>query len=308
MPLAPEIQKYLDIQVAAGLPAAWEAPIDVIRAYTQGRIKMAGPAEPILKVENRYIAGPTSDLHIRIYTPTASKNQPALIYFHGGGWVLNFIDIYDAALHRIANQSGAVVVAVNYQKAPEHPFPTPFNDCFATLEWVIKNAESLNIDSHKIGVGGESAGANLAAAVALKTRDLEIKLAVQLLVYPCLDRDFSTSSYSEFATGFGLTTQAMQWYWDQYLQGERHDDNPYACPARAKTIKSLAPAIIVTAQYDPLVSDSEKYVQLLKSDGVHVEARNFDGMVHGFFSNVAVTPTSTVALDFCAEQIKQITA
>lgn len=307
MPLAPEIQEYLETQVAAGLPAVWEAPIELIRANTQSRLLAAGPAEPIVKVENRYITGPTSDLHIRIYTPSVNQNLPAMVFFHGGGWVLNFIDIYDAALHRIANQSGIVIVAVNYQKAPEHPFPTPFNDCFATLEWVIKNAKSLHIDPHKIGVGGDSAGGNLAAAVALKARDLEIKLAFQLLVYPCNNRDFSTSSYREFATGFGLTTQAMQWFWEQYLQGELHDDNPYACPARAETFKSLAPAIVITAQYDPLVSDSEKYVELLERDGVHVEAQNFNGMIHGFFCNVAVTPTSITALDYCARQIKQLT-
>ena len=307
MPLAPEIQIYLDTEAAAGLPAVWEAPLETIRANTHSRVSVAGPPEPILKVEDRYMAGPTSDLHIRIYTPSVNKNSPALVFFHGGGWVLNFIDIYDTALRRIANQSGAVIVAVNYQKAPEHPFPTPFNDCYATLEWVIKNAETLNIDPHKIGVGGDSAGGNLAAAVALKARDLKIKLAFQLLVYPCNDRDFYTSSYGEFATGFGLTTQAMQWFWAQYLQGELHEDNPYACPTRAKTFNSLAPAVVVTAQYDPLVSDSEKYVDLLKRDGVHVESRNFEGMIHGFFANVAVTPTSTIALDFCAERIKNLT-
>lgn len=307
MPLAPEIQIYLDTQAALGLPAVWEAPLETIRANTHGRVAVAGPPEPILKVEDRYIAGPTSDLHIRIYTPSVNENLPALVFFHGGGWVVNFIDIYDAALHRIANQSGAVIVAVNYQKAPEHPFPTPFNDCFATLEWVMKNAKSLHIDPNKIGVGGDSAGGNLAAAVALKARDLEIKLAFQLLVYPCNDRDFSTSSYREFATGFGLTTQTMQWFWEQYLQGEMYDDNPYACPTRAKTFNSLAPAILITAEYDPLASDSEKYVELLERDGVYVESRNFDGMIHGFFANVAVTPTSTIALDYCAEQIKNLT-
>ena len=307
MPLAPEIQIYLDAQALAGLPEVWQAPIETIRANTQGRVLVAGPAEPILKVEDRYITGPTSDLHIRIYTPTTHKNLPALVFFHGGGWVLNFIDMYDCALHRIANQSGAVIVAVNYQKAPEHPFPIPFNDCFATLEWVIENAESLHIDPRKIGVGGDSAGGNLAAAVALKARDINIKLAFQLLIYPCIDRDFSTSSYREFETGFGLTTQTMKWFWAQYLQADHHDDNPYACPARAKTFKDIAPTIVITAQYDPLVSDSEKYVELLKRDGVHVQARNFNGMIHGFFGNVAVTPTSIVALDFCAEQIKLLT-
>jgi acetyl esterase len=216
---------------------------------------------------------------------------------------MNFIDIYDAAMHRLANQSGAVVISVNYQKAPEHPFPIPFDDCYATLIWAREHAKELGIDPDRIGVGGDSAGGNLAAAVAIKARDESISLSYQLLVYPCIARDFTTKSYNEYATDFGLSTQAMKWFWEQYLQGNQHDDNAYAVPMRAKSLAGVAPSIVITAQYDPLVSDSENYCEKLKSDGAEVIYREFPGMIHGFFATVAVTPSAHLALDFAAQEM-----
>ena len=306
MTLAPEMVKQLSDQKAAGLPEIWEVPVAVTREQSQARVAFNGPAEPIYKVENRFIPGPTADLPVRIYRPSADKDAPALIYFHGGGWVLGFLDIYDAALHRLANQSGSVIISVNYQKAPEHPFPTPFDDCFATLQYVKSHAEEFGINANLIGVAGDSAGGNLAAAVALRARDEEISLAYQLLVYPCTALDFKSKSYIEYATEYGLTTRAMQWFWNQYLQGYEFDQNSYAVPAAAYTFKDLAPAIIITAQYDPLISDSEEYAEKLKSDGVAVTYREFPGMLHGFFATVAVTPSSPEAIDFCAREIRKI--
>ena len=262
MTLAPEIRAFLAAGAAAGLPQVWEAPIEVIRGNRQSQTAFTGPVEKVAEVVNTFIPGPTADLPIRIYRPTTATNAPAIIYLHGGGWVLNFLDIYDASLSRLANQTGATIISVHYQKAPEHPFPIPFDDCYATLLWVIKKAEALQIDKNRIGVAGDSAGGNLASAVALKARDNGINLAFQFLVYPCNDRNFDTVSYKEHATGYGLTTQAMEWFWDQYLQGDTHDKNPYAIPQRATDFSSLAPAIIITAQYDPLLSDSEKYAEV----------------------------------------------
>jgi acetyl esterase len=307
MSLAPEIKAFLEASAAAALPQVWEAPVDVIRRNTQSRPALAGPVEPILEVVNRFIPGPTADLPIRIYRPTTSNSAPAIIYFHGGGWVLNFLDIYDASISRLANQSGATIISVNYQKAPEHPFPVPFEDCYATLLWAIANAAGLKIDATRIGVAGDSAGANLASGVAIKARDNEISLAFQLLIYPCNDRDFTTDSYIKNATGYGLSTQAMQWFWEQYLQGNSHDKNPYAVPTQATSFKNLASAIVITAQYDPLLSDGEKYAQLLKRDGVDVTYTEYPGMIHGFFTNMAVTPTAREAIDSAALEIKRLT-
>ena len=307
MSLAPEIKAFLEASAAAALPQVWEAPVDVIRRNTQSRPALAGPVEPILEVVNRFIPGPTADLPIRIYRPTTSSSAPAIIYFHGGGWVLNFLDIYDASLTRLANQSGATIISVNYQKAPEHPFPVPFDDCYATLLWSIANSAELKIDANRIGVAGDSAGANLASGVAIKARDNEISLAFQLLIYPCNDRDFTTDSYIKNATGYGLSTQAMQWFWEQYLQGNSHDKNPYAVPTQATSFKNLASAIVITAQYDPLLSDGEKYAQLLKRDGIEVSYTEYPGMIHGFFTNMAVTPTAREAIDSAALEIKRLT-
>lgn len=306
MPLAPEIKSFLEKQAASGAPAVWQAPLSEIRANTQGRMVTSGPVEAIHEIANRFIPGPTADLPIRIYRPTNNPTAPAIVHFHGGGFVLNYLDMYDASMARLANQSGFTIIGVNYQKAPEHPFPTPFDDCFATLIWVRNHAADLKIDPDFIGVAGDSAGATLASAVAIKARDNGIKLNFQLLIYPCNGRNFTTDSYINMATGYGLTTEAMKWFWDQYLQGADHNQNPYAIPLAANNFSDLAPAIIITAEYDPLLSDGQEYAERLRSSGVPVTYQQFDGMIHGFFTNMAVTPTSQIAIDYAAGELRKI--
>lgn len=307
MTLAPEIAKFLAIRAASGLPEVWEAPVDVLRANTYDRIAVAGVPEEIFSVTDRFIPGPTADLPIRIYRPSNQGNLPALLYFHGGGWVVNFLDIFDAFLHSLANATGCVIVAVNYQKAPEHPYPTPFDDCYATLLWAYNNASELGIDRTKIGVGGDSAGANLASAVALKARDSGgPALAYQLLLYPCNERNFETDSYRNYATGHGLSRQTMQWFWEQYLQGNDHDNDPYACPSRAKDFSNLPPAIVVTAEYDPLKDDGVKYERLLREAGVQTYYRDYAGMIHGFLIMGTVTATADTAITDCSALMRKI--
>jgi acetyl esterase len=305
--LTPEIKAFLAAGADAGLPQVWEAPLDVIRRNTHARIKNSGPAEPVHQIINRFIPGKTADLPIRIYRPTENPNAPAIVFFHGGGWVLSTLDIFDSSLSRLANQSGATIISVFYQKAPEHPFPIPFDDCYESLLWVLANAEELKIDPTKVGVMGDSAGGNLASAVALKARDNGVKLALQVLIYPCNERNFETHSYIDYATGYLLTTQGMKWFWEQYVQNPADNTNPYAAPMHAKTFKDLAPAVIVTAQYDPLLADSEKYAKLLQADGVPVVYKQFDGMIHGFFVMMAITKVAAESIDFIAQEIKKLT-
>lgn len=308
MPLAPEIKEYLVGKAKSGAPEAWQAPLDVIRANTYGRIALGGKVEEVFSIVDRYIPGPTADLHVRIYRPTDGEDLPALVYFHGGGWVLNFLDIYDAELSPLASASGSVIVAVNYQKAPEHPYPTPFNDCYATFLWVHQNADTLGIDPSKIGVGGESAGGNLAAAVALKARDAAgPSPRYQLLINPCMERDFETKSYLEYASGYGLSREGMMWYWNQYLQGHDHDQDPYACPGTATDLRNLPPAIVVTAACDPLKDDGVKYERLLRESGVRTFYKEYDGMIHGFANLGAITSKAHEAILDCAAFIKTIT-
>ena len=260
MSLKPEIIKHLADKSAAGLPEVWQAPVEEIRKNTLSHLALSQPLIDIFKVEHKTIAGPTSDLPIRIYRPSDKKDLPVLVFFHGGGWVLNFLDIYEPALRKVAKNGEFVIIAVQYQKAPEQPFPTPFNDCYATLEWVVNNSTDLGIDLTAIGVGGDSAGGNLASAVALKARDTGlINLAFQLLIYPCNEISMDYPSATEFAQGYGLSTKAMKWFWDKYLPNNQDHSNKYAVPFRADTLKGVAAAIVIAAEFDPLTDDARNY-------------------------------------------------
>ena len=217
------------------------------------------------------------------------------------------MDIYDSTLSAFAEEIGCVVIAVNYQKAPEHPFPTPMDDCYATLEWVHANAADLGIDATKIGIGGDSAGANLSSGVALRARDEKgPSIAYQLLIYPCNGLDFETSSYKEFATGYGLSRQGMQWFWGKYLSQEIDRSNPYAVPMVAKDFTGLPPAIVITAGFDPLKDDGIRYEALLKNAGVQTIYKDYPAMIHGFFNLGTVTKTTAQAITDCTQFIRGI--
>ena len=307
MTLRPEYVQLLKEMAESGAPELWEVPVSVTRSFSQAQLKIAADVAPIHSITDRYIPGPTADLHVRIFRPNDSDNLPCIIYFHGSGWTLGFIDLFNPCLSMLSQESESIVIAVNYQKAPEHPFPEPFDDCYATLEWVVNNAQELGVDSHNISVGGDSAGGNLAAAVALKARDENlISLASQLLVYPCTNKDFSTDSYKNLAQGYGLSTKAMQWFWDQYIQDAKHVENTYACPARATSFKDLPPTVLIAAQYDPLISDSENYKKLLEKDGVPVVYKQFDGVIHGFFRAPEITTVSNEAIAFVSGELKKL--
>lgn len=202
-----------------------------------------------------------------------------------------------------------MIVAVNYQKAPEHPYPIPFNDCYATFLWGHQNASVLGVDPSIIGVGGESAGGNLAAAVARKALEFSAPSPrYQLLINPCTERNFETKSYLEYAAGYGLSREGMMWYWDQYLQGIDHDQDPYACPSTAKDFSNLPTAIVLTAECDPLKDDGVKYERLLRESGVRTYYKEYPGMIHGFANLGAITPTAHQAILDCAATIKTIIA
>ena len=291
MGLKPEIKAYLAERASLDLPPVWQAPLDEIRANTKLHPALQQPLIQIQSVEQHMILGPTSSLPIRIYRPTNESNLPALVFFHGGGWVLNFLDIYEPALRTIAKLGNFVIVAVEYQKAPEHPYPSALNDCYATLKWVIDNAADLSIDQSAIGVGGDSAGGNLASAVAIKALEKRlISLAFQLLIYPCNDLDMAYPSATNFTQGYGLTTQAMKWFWDQYLSTAKDRQDPYAVPIKAPTLRGVAPAILIAAEFDPLTDGVKNYYQKLIKDSVPAIYKEFAGQIHGFFNLSGVTP------------------
>ena len=303
MGLKPEIKAYLTERASLDLPQVWQAPLDEIRENNKLNVALQQPLVAIELAEQRKISGPTSALPIRIYRPTNDSNLPAMVFFHGGGWVLNFLDIYEVALRKIANHGNFVIVAVEYQKAPEHPYPAAFNDCYATLKWVVDNAADLSIDQSSIGVAGDSAGGNLASAVAIKAlKEKLISLAFQLLVYPCNDFDMAYASATDFAQGYGLTTQAMKWFWDQYLLTAQDRQDPYAVPIKAQTLRGVAPAILIAAEFDPLTDGVKNYYQKLMNDSVPAIYKEYAGQIHGFFNLSGITPDAdSLYLDIANE-------
>lgn len=307
MGLKPEIAAYLAERAATGLPQVWQAPLTEIRENTKLHIALKQPLLQIHSVDHRSINGPTSNLPIRIYRPSEENNLPALVFFHGGGWVLNFLDIYEPALRKIAKHGNFVIIAVEYQKAPEHSYPAPLDDCYATLKWVIENAKDLGVDLAAIGVGGDSAGGNLASSVALKASNEQlISLAFQLLIYPCNDYQMNYPSATNYSQGYGLTTQAMKWFWDQYLSKVEDQQDPYAVPAKANSLRGVAPAILIAAEFDPLTDDVKNYYQKLIKDSVPAIYKEFAGQIHGFFNLSGVTDDAESLYSEIAKEINAV--
>ena len=291
MALKKEFADYLALREKMHIPAPWEMSMEDYRFRTLPIREFIGETEPIFSIENRIISGPNGYLPIRIYRPSAEPNLPVMLYFHGGGWVIGNMDGNEPTVCSLANKGNFVVVQVQYQKAPEHPFPGAFNDCYAALDWVVKNANLLKIDATKIGVGGDSAGGNLAAAVAIKSRDTNlVDLAFQMLVYPCTGNDGSLPSAIRNAEGYGLTSKIMRWFEFQYIGADTDFRNPYAFPAYCKDLTGLAPAVLVTAEYDPLADDGRLYAQALKAADVPVIFKEFEGVIHGFNALAGVAP------------------
>jgi acetyl esterase len=307
MGLKPEIAAYLAERAATGLPQVWQAPLAEIRENTKLHIALKQPLLQIHSVDHRSINGPTSNLPIRIYRPSEENNLPALVFFHGGGWVLNFLDIYEPALRKIAKNGNFVIIAVDYQKAPEHSYPAPLDDCYATLKWVIENAKDLGVDLAAIGVGGDSAGGNLASSVALKASNEQlISLAFQLLIYPCNDYQMNYPSATNYSQGYGLTTQAMKWFWDQYLSKVEDREDPYAVPIKANSLRGVAPAILIAAEFDPLTDDVKNYYQKLIKDSVPAIYKEFAGQIHGFFNLSGVTDDAESLYSEIAKEINAV--
>ena len=309
MGLKPELVDFLQARSESGLPEVWQAPVATIRKNLENRAVASGEPEKIFEVIHRYIPGPSSDLPIRIYRPIKGAVLPALVFFHGGGWVLNNLDSYEQAMRSLANKGQFVVIAVNYQKAPELAFPIPFDDCYSTLLWAAENAAMLGIEPSQIGVGGDSAGGNLAAGVAIKARDTgDVNLAFQLLIYPCNDNEMNYESAHKNGDGYGLSTRAMKWFWEQYLSKKSDAKNPYAVPVAAKDFKNLAPAIITTAEFDPLLDDGYIYAELLRKSGVPTIYREYEGVIHGYFTLAGVTPEAEVLHQHVTDEINALLA
>jgi len=249
----------------------------------EARRQMA--VEPVNQVRNLTIPGPAGEIPIRVYSPKVESPSPALIYFHGGGWVLGDLESHDHVCRALANSASCVVISVDYRLAPEHKFPAAVHDSYAAVEWIAERAGELGVDRSRIAVGGDSAGGNLAAVVSQIARDRSgPSIAYQLLIYPGTDMQMSMPSIDENADGPLLTKAAIQWFVNHYLNGEADRTDPLASPLLASNLQRLPPAFIITAECDPLRDEGEEYGRRLEEAGVDVDVQRYDGMPHGFFS------------------------
>jgi acetyl esterase len=310
MPVTPEAQSLLDMIAAAGAPpAAEQTPAQMREAYAA--LSAFAVKDDVAAVEDRTIPGPAGPLPVRVYHPTGAAGRPALlVYFHGGGWSIGSIDTHDAVCRSLANGAGVVVVSVEYRLAPEHPFPAAYDDALAAARWVAASAAELGADAARLAVGGDSAGGNLAAAVAQHLAGGSPQVRFQLLVYPVVARAMSHPSIDENADGYFLTKETMQWFWANYVGARGEDDpadrdprfSPLDAPAAA--LAGLPPALVITAEYDPLRDEGEAYAEALRAAGVDVTVTRFDGMIHGFFSMRDVLPEGKAAIDQACEALR----
>ncbi len=255
-----------------------------------------GEPEPVHEVVNLTIPGPAGQLPLRLYRPAGERPLPALVYFFGGGWVLGTIDTADGVGRSLANAAGALVVVPGYRLAPEHPFPAAIDDCYAAVCWVAEHADEIGADPDRLAVGGDSAGGNLAAAVTLRARAGGPALAGQLLVYPNTDQLADDESMRAADDPFLFNRQSVAWYRQHYLTGPGDAASPLASPLRAESLALLPPALVITAEYDPLRDQGEAYARRLADEGVQVELARYAGMAHGFFTMIGTVDASRAAI------------
>jgi acetyl esterase len=309
--LDPGVRALLDAIEALGEPALETlSPSEARKRSSESLVPVAGVLEPLRSIENLRIPGPLGEIPIRVYTPGApfrvTSPLPAMVYFHGGGWVLWDLDTHDVVCSAIAHRAGAVVVSVDYRLAPEHKFPAAVTDAYAATKWVSANGARLGIDAARISVGGDSAGGNLAAVVCLKSRiENGPAIALQALVYPVTDlSSMSTPSYLEFAEGYQLSKAVMEWFRGHYLADPSAARDPYASPLLAPDLRGLPPAVILTAECDPLRDEGEAYGKRLAEAGVPVTCTRYAGMIHPFFSLSGAIPRALDAIQQVADAVR----
>ena len=296
--LHPQIVKALEVMQQLGLK-----PIEAMTP-AEARAQMEETAQsrkaeplPVARVEDRTMAGPAGPIRLRLYWPEAAGPVPAIAYYHGGGHVIGSLDTHDLIARNLCAGAAALVVSVDYRMGPEDKFPAAVEDSFAALEWVHANARGLGADPGRLGVHGDSAGANLAAVMALMARDRGgPRLRLQSLVYPVGDYTLSTQSYQTFAEGYGLLTRAaMQWFQRHYLRSAADAQDWRASPIKAPSFRDVAPAIVVTAECDVLHDDGVNYAEALRRAGVAVEYRDYPGMIHGFLGMTPAVDDAMIA-------------
>ncbi len=309
MGVHPQAQAVLDLLNAAPTPLKDLPPQEARAAYDRFIVpRNFDPAE-IGPVEDRMIPGPGGDVRIRIYTPEgADGSLPVFLFIHGGGFVIGSIESRDPQCRIICRDVGCVVISVDYRLAPEHPYPAAPDDCWAALLWTVENEAELGINASRIAVGGESAGGNLAAGLALRARENGgPALVAQILVYPVTDMFFEQDlpSFALAYEDYFLTREQMRWYWDCYLPGTTTTTDPLISPCMEQDLSNLPFTQIVTAEFDPLRDDGKRYGERLAAAGVDVEYACMPGMIHGYWHYGKLIDASAEALQMSVEALKR---
>ena len=294
MPLNPQAKVVIDALATSGFTL--EGDPAAVRAMAAAAPRPQG--EDVGEVENRTIPVNGTNIPVRIYRPDRRQGaKPVLVWFHGGGWVIGSLDGSDYGCRMVTNASGCVVVSVDYRLAPEHKFPTAAEDCYAVTKWVSENARELSVDPNRLAVGGDSAGGNLAAVVSQMARAAGgPAIKYQALVYPVTNHDFGTASYRENAEGYFLTRASMEWFWGHYLRSASDGRDPRASPLLAENLAGLPPALVITAEFDPLRDEGEAYAEKLRAAGVAVESKRYDGQIHAFYANSLIDDGKAAAV------------
>lgn len=307
MPVVPEIRAVLDLLAAAPIDLEQTDP-PTMRALYAAMRESDGEALPVAEVVDVSVPGPGGDVPVRIYRPEGDAPAPVLVWYHGGGWVIGDVETSDPTARKLCRRAGVVVVSVDYRLAPEHPFPAAPDDAWAALRWVADHIGEHGGDPARLAVGGDSAGGNLAALVAIRARDEGgPALRHQLLVYPATDLTMGQPSIVENGEGYFLTKATMEWFTDHYLGADRqHGDptSPAVSPLAVEDLSGLPPAQVLTAEFDPLRDEGAAYAERLAEAGVAVEHVPGPGLIHGFFAMGAVSPDADAVAVAAAERLR----
>lgn len=307
--LHPQARALLDLMVEKGVPPTHTLAPPEARAMYRERRSFTQPEPPHCLVRELTMPGPAGPIALRLYRPASSAPTtvlPVLVYYHGGGWVIGDLDTHDTLCRELANGSGCAVVSVDYRLAPEHRFPAAVDDAIAALCWVHDHAVELAVDAARIAVGGDSAGGNLAAVVAIAARGAGgPALAFQLLIYPATDMRRTAPSHRTNGQGYLLTSDSIAYYHDHYIDDARHDLDWRASPLLHENLRGLPPAFVLTAGYDPLRDEGLQYAQRLTAAGNRAALVCFERQIHGFALMGRVIDEATVAVQLCAAQLRQ---
>jgi acetyl esterase len=307
MALHSSAEMMIQLLTDAGMTFTADATPEGRRAVmTAATANPAFPKHPVHEVTDRTIPGPAGPIPVRVFRPSAATGLPVILWFHGGGWVTGNLDTHDQLGRLLADQSGAVVVSVDYRLAPEAKFPAAADDCLAAYRWALEHADEVGGDASRVAIGGDSAGGNLAAVVALDARELGFpQPRLQLLVYPVTDYEFDSAAMMDNAKGYFLEVEGMRWFWEHYARTPADYDDPRFSPLRAADLSGLARAVVVTAEFDPLRDQGEAYGMRLSRAGVPTEVVRADGLIHGFFGMHDFMPPGRDAWDISVAALRE---